>query len=106
MKKILGLGLVLGSVATLSACNGIPECNEELDECSRGGAYTEERTAQADKKMVVEPPPAPAPAPEPVVIETPPPPAPEPVPEPAPEPVIDDTPVMTDAEPQFKQISK
>lgn len=98
MKKILGFGVLLASVTTLSACGGLPTCNDELDECDRGGAYTEERTAQASKRVMVEPAPMPAPTPAPVV---------EPVPAPAPAPVvIDDTPVMTTAEPQFNQISK
>ncbi|MEM7618271.1 MAG: hypothetical protein AAF244_02690 [Pseudomonadota bacterium] len=101
MKKLLGLGVLAAATISLSACGGLADCKDELDECGHGGAYTEERTAQADKKMV---PPAPepvvaAPAPAPV-------PAPAPAPAPAPEPVIDDTPVMTSAEPQFTTISK
>ncbi|HPD83612.1 MAG TPA: hypothetical protein PLK85_07340, partial [Alphaproteobacteria bacterium] len=64
----------------------------------RGSAYTEERTVQANnKKAYVQPAPAPEPAPEPVVQAPPP---------PAPEPVIDDTPIMQSAEPQFTTISK
>ncbi len=97
MKKILGLGILLTATATLSACGGIPKCTDYLDECNRGGAYTEERTAQADKKVVI----APAPAPAPVIV------APAPALMPAPAPVVvDDTPVMMSAEPQFTTISK
>jgi hypothetical protein len=99
MNKILGLGVLLGSVAALSACGSIPECNQYLDECDRGGPYTEERTAQADKRVIVAAPEPVVEAPAPVVVQQPPPPAPEPV-------VVDDTPVMTTAEPQFTQISK
>ena len=91
--------LTLGAVSALAACGGIPDCDDNLDECNRGGAFTEERTAQADKKaVIVAPAPVVAPAPAPVVV------APPPAPMPA--PVIDDTPVMTTAEPQFQQISK
>ncbi len=102
MKKLLGLALLLGATASLSACGGIPTCNDELDECTYGGAYTEERTVEAGKRR-----PAPPPAPEPVVM-----PAPEPMPEPAPvyvEPApepIRDVEIMRSAEPEFKQISK
>jgi len=95
MKKLLGLGVLALATASLSACGGLPECQDYLDECNQGGAYTEERTAQADKKVVV-----PA-APEPVIA------APAPVAvQPAPAPVVNDTPVMTSAEPQFTTISK
>lgn len=98
MKKILGLLVLVGSTATLSACGGIPPCNQELNECNRGGAYTEERTVQANKRVVMAEP-APVIIEEKVVVE--------PAPEPAPAPiVIDDTPVMRSAEPQFDQISK
>lgn len=96
--KIAAFALVSSSVLALSACNGLPTCNDELDECNRGSAYTEERTVQANKKKAyVQPAPAPEPAPEPVVQAPPP---------PAPEPVIDDTPIMQSAEPQFTTISK
>lgn len=98
--KFSALALAAFAVVALSACGGwsLPTCNEELDECNRGGAYTEERTVQAGKKRAyVQPAPAPAPMP-----------APEPIPEPvpAPAPVVDDTPVMQSAEPQFTTISK
>jgi len=99
MKKLFGLALLLGTTATLSACGGIPECRQELDECTYGGPYTEERTVQAGKRM-------PAPAPEPVVMPAPTPaPAPVAAPAPAPEP-IRDIEVMRSAEPEFKQITK
>ena len=98
MKKLLGLGVLLATTATLSACNGIPECTDYLDECNMGGAYTEERTAQAEKKVII-------PAPEPVVVVEPAP-APVVVAPPPPAPVVDDTPVMMSAEPQFTTISK
>ncbi len=105
MKKILALLLVAGSTLGLSACGGLPTCNDELDKCNRGGAYTEERTSQAGRYKTVlnkkpAPAPAPAPAPEPVVVEA------APAPAPAPEPVIVDTQIMRDAEPEFKQITK
>lgn len=95
MKKLTGILLLSGSVLSLSACGGIPTCYDELDECGRDTAYTEERTVKANRT------PAPAPAPEPVVIiET-------PAPAPAPAPVvIDDTPVMRSAEPMVEHISK
>lgn len=99
MKKLLGLMLVLGATVTLSACGTIPDCRDELDECTYGGPYTEERTVQAGKRVAVA-----APAPAPVIA-----PAPAPVaaaviaPAPAP---IRDVQVMRSAEPQFKQISK
>lgn len=105
MKKTLALLLVAGSTVSLSACGGLPTCYDELDKCARGGAYTEERTVEAGRYGTVlnktkMPEPAPMPEPEPA-------PAPAPVAEPAPAPVvIDDTPVMRSAEPQFKQISK
>lgn len=97
MKKLLGLGVLLTATATLSACGGVPDCQDYLDECNMGGAYTEERTAQAEKKVMV------VPVPAPVIVA----PAPAPAPMPAPAPVIvDDTPVMMSAEPQFTTISK
>ena len=102
MKKILVLLLVTGSALSLSACGGIPSCNDELDECNRGGAYTEERTSQAGRyKTVLNKQPEPAPAPPP------PPPAPvaAPPPPPPPAPVVD-TQIMRSAEPEFRQISK
>lgn len=96
MKKLTGLLLLSGSVLSLSACGGIPSCYDELNECGRDTAYTEERTVKANRKA--------APAPAPVVAETP---APAPAPTPAPAPVVvDDTPVMTSAEPMVKHISK
>lgn len=104
MKKTLALLLVAGSTLSLSACGGIPTCHDELNECNRGGAYTEERTSQAGRYKTVlnkkQPAPQPAPAPAPVRVE------PAPAPAPAPEPVIIDTQIMRDAEPEFKQISK
>lgn len=103
MKKLFGFALLLGTTITLSACGGIPDCKDELDECTYGGPYTEERTVEAGKRM-------PAPPPEPVVIPEPAPepaPAPEPEPEPEPEPVvIQDVEIMRSAEPEFKQITK
>ena len=73
---------------------------DSLDECKQGGAYTEERTVKSNKKVMME-------APAPVVAA----PAPAPVAAPAPvmvkpAPVVNDTPVMRSAEPQFTQISK
>ena len=60
--------------------------------------YTDERTVWSRPKAPMpEPTPMPEPAPEP---------APQPAPEPMPEPVIDDTPIMRSAEPEFKQIAK
>lgn len=102
MKKTLALLLVAGSTLGLSACGALPKCNDELDNCSRGGAYSEERTVETGRyKTVLNK--APAPAPAPVAVA----PAPAPTPAPAPAPVvIDDTPVMRSAEPEFKQISK
>lgn len=101
MKKLIGLFLLTGVAASLSACSmSLPTCNDELNECGRDSAYTEERTAKAKHKM---PAPAPMPAPEPI-------PAPEPVveaPKPAPAPVVvDDTPVMRSAEPMVQHVSK
>jgi len=111
MKKLLGLGTVLLAAATLSACSTPISCSEDLDNCNRGGPYTEERTATAPEKVMVEPAPAPAPAPAaqpvpqpapaPVVVKEP-----APAPAPAPEPVIDDSAMMTSAEEQFSTISK
>ena len=102
MKKLLALSLLAGTALSLSACGGLPACNDELNECDRGGAYTEERTTQAGRyKTVLNAQPAPAPQPAPVAK-----PAPAPAPvyrEPAP---VVDTKVMRSAEPQFKQISK
>jgi len=97
MKKLTGILLLSGSVLSLSACGAIPTCYDELDECGRDTAYTEERTVKANRM------PAPAPAPEPVAVVTKPAPAPAPAPAPV---VVDDTPVMRSAEPQFTQISK
>lgn len=97
MKKLFGLMIVLGTTVTLSACGAIPECRQELDECTYGGPYTEERTVQAGTRVAAPAPviaPAPAPAPAPVAA-----------PAPAPEP-IRDIEVIRSAEPQFKQISK
>lgn len=93
--KFAAFALVGATTFALSACGAIPECNQELDECTYGGPYTEERTVEANKRI---------PAPTPVIVE-------ETVvvveePTPAPAPVIDDTPVMQSAEPQFTQISK
>ena len=97
--KIAAFALISTATIALSACGSLQTCNDELDQCNRSGPYTEERTAKSSPKAYVQPAPVPEPMPEP---------APEPVaePEPAPEPVIDDTPIMTKAEPQFKQISK
>jgi len=64
MKKLFGLALLLGTTATLSACGSIPECRGELDECTYGGPYTEERTVQTGTRM-------PAPAPAPVIAPAP-----------------------------------
>ena len=106
MKKLSALFVTLAAVMTLSACSWeLPKCYDELDECGRDGAFTEERTARAGKKPMTKPRPepviqAPQPMPEP---------APEPVVEPAPAPepvVVDDSAMMQSAEPQFKQISK
>lgn len=98
MKKILGLSLLAATTLSLSACGGIPKCYDELNECGRDTAYTEERTVMANKRM---PAPAPMPAPEPAPVA-----APAPAPAPVAAPVIDDTPIMRTAEPQFTQISK
>lgn len=96
--KISAFALIGVSATLLSACGGfsLPTCNDELDECDRGGAYTEERTVQANKKKAFVQP-APAPAPAPVAV------APAPAPAPAP---VQDTQVMRSAEPQFTQITK
>ncbi len=98
MKKILGLAVLMASVTSLTACGGLPTCNDELDNCNRDAAYTEERTAKARQKIVVA---TPVPVIEEVeapVIEK---------PEPAPVPVvIDDAPVMQSAEPMVQHISK
>ena len=101
MKKTLALLLVAGSALSLSACGSLPKCNDVLDECDRGGPYTEERTIEAGKRRVVATPapvpaPIPAPAPVPVAIPT---------PAPAPAPIVD-TQIMRSAEPEFRQISK
>ena len=93
--KIAAFALISATTVALSACGSLPACNDELDKCDRGGAYTEERTAKASPKAYVQPVPEPTPVPAPVVEKT-----------PAPEPVIDETPVMQSAEPQFTQISK
>ena len=98
MKKTLALLLVAGSTLSLSACNGIPKCNDLLDECDRGGPYTEERTIGTTKRTVAKPAPAPVKAPVAVVAPTP-----APIYEPAP---VVDTQIMRSAEPEFKQISK
>lgn len=89
--KIIAVS-ALSLVLALSACGGIPECQDKLDECNMGGAYTEERTAQVKGRDIY--------------VQTKPPVVEEKVEvmvEPAP---IDDTPVMQSAEPQFTQISK
>lgn len=99
MKKSNGL-LILAATISLSACSWeLPTCNDELNECGRDSAYTEERTVKANRNRV------PPPMPEPVVMPEP---EPEPVAviEPEPEPVIVDTQIMTTAEPEFTQISK
>lgn len=100
MTKLTGFILMAGTALSLSACSmTLPNCNDELNECGRDTAYTEERTVKANRKKAVV-----MPTPEPVFMPEP---APEPEPEPAPVPVvIDDTPVMQSAEPQFTQISK
>jgi len=96
--KIAAFALISTATIALSACGNLPTCNDELDNCDRNGAYSEERTVQANRRMpepavvvVVEPEPAVV-----VVVE----------PAPVPEPVIDDAPVMKSAEPQFTHISK
>jgi len=103
MKKILLLPIVLFS---LSACGAfsIPQCVDELDNCSRGGAYTEERTARGVQRVqIVQTPIMPeiVPMPEPVA---------QPVVEPVPEAVYEapsiERRIMRSAEPQFKQITK
>ncbi len=100
MRKLFGLAFILGATVTLSACGAIPECRQELDECTYGGPYTEERTVEAGKRVAVV---APAPA-IPVIAPTP---APVPAPVVAPVPApIRDIEVIRSAEPQFKQISK
>ncbi len=98
MKNFVRMFSVGGVALMLSACGiSIPQCVDELDNCSRGGPYTEERTARAGTRLMVkEPEPILEPMLEPVI-------EPESMPEPAP---IVDTQVMTSAEPQFKQISK
>lgn len=97
MKKIFLLSAFCVAMASLSACGSIPTCNDGLNECDRGSAYTEERTVGIKPRVVmVEP--EPMPEPEPVVVVEP-----EPMPEPEP---IQDVQVMRSAEPQFKQISK
>jgi hypothetical protein len=98
MKKLLGLSLVLAATTSLSACGGIPTCYDELNECGRDTAYTEERTIKANRYKTV------APAPEPVVVSPPPAPAPVVVAPPPPPPV--DTQVMRSAEPMVQTISK
>ena len=107
MKKIFGTFSALTMALLVSACGmEIPQCVDTLDNCARGGPYTEERTAQSGTRFMVK---EPEPILEPVVM-----PEPAPVVEPEPEPVVVapepapvvDTQVMTSAEPQFKQISK
>lgn len=105
MKKLTTTLLLSGAVLSLSAC-GERACNPGLDECSLlGPPYTEERTAKAGAKApkapapVIQAMPEPQPMPEPT-------PPPAPVVEPMAEPVVDDTPVMQDAEPMVKHISK
>ncbi len=110
MKKTLALLLVAGSAISLSACGTVPQCNDQLDECTYGGPYTEERTIQTRDRRVAAAP-APAPAPAPVAAA----PAPAPVAAPtiqapapvytAPAPVYDGA-IMRSAEPEFRQISK
>ena len=99
MKKIFRTYSAVTVALLVSACGmEIPQCVDTLDNCARGGPYTEERTAQSGTRFMVK---EPEPILEPVII-----PEPEPVvvtPEPAP---VVDTQVMTSAEPQFKQISK
>lgn len=98
MKKLYGLLLATGAAVSLSACSWtLPECKDELNECGRDSAYTEERTAKAGKK------PMPAPMPEPVAQPAPPP---APPPPPPPPPPVVDTQVMQSAEPMVEHISK
>lgn len=97
VNKFSAFALMTVATIAVSACGGIPPCNDELDECTYGGPYTEERTVQAGTRA-----PAPVIVEETVVVVE----EPAPMPEPEPEPVIDDTPVMQSAEPQFTQISK
>ena len=107
MKKLLTLTMAVGISAFASACNSVPECMDELDNCNRNAAYTEERTAPVH--TVAQPAPETTPVvaeqeplvEETVTVEV----KPEPAPAPTPEPV-EQKPVMTSAEPQFKQISK
>ena len=97
--KIAAFALISTATIALSACGSLPTCNDELDNCDRNGAYSEERTVQANRRAPAPAPmPEPAPAPEPVAVA--------PAPAPVPEPVIDDTPVMKSAEPQFTHVSK
>lgn len=96
MRKFLGLSILVLTSATLTACSmDIPTCNDELNNCDRGAAYTEERTVKASPKIVVAKP-APAPAPTTVI-------------EPAPTPVLEsviDVKIMQSAEPKFTHVSK
>jgi hypothetical protein len=119
MKKTLALLLVAGSAISLSACGSLPQCNDQLDECTHGGPYTEERTIQTnDRRVASAPVAAPAPAPAPVVAAPAPvAPARAPIAAPtiqhsAPAPVVVhsapvyDGHIMRSAEPEFRQISK
>lgn len=98
MRKLSIIAITAGLAGAMAACSPIQQTGLCDDQQTIGCApYTDERTVYARPKA-----PMPEPTPEPVA----PAPAPQPAPEPMPEPVIDDTPVMQSAEPQFKQISK
>ncbi|NQZ13780.1 MAG: hypothetical protein HRT94_02995 [Alphaproteobacteria bacterium] len=92
MKKLSILALSIAATTALAACGQMSQSGLCDDQQTIGCApYTNERTAMAKPKAVVETP-APAPVAEP---------APEPAPAPAEEKIM-----MQSAEPQFKQISK
>ncbi|MEM9470030.1 MAG: hypothetical protein AAF988_07685 [Pseudomonadota bacterium] len=90
MKTLSITALTCLAVLSLSACGTIPACDNELDNCNRGGAFSEERTVLATPKVIAEP------APTPVEAV-----APAPAPAPAEEKIM-----MQSAEPQFNQIAK
>ncbi len=101
MKKVFIMLLTIGVSSLLVACGSLPTCHDELDNCNRDAAYTEERTVRTHtKRAAVEPAPVvmkatPAPAPKAVV----------PTPAPVKAPIVN-APIMQSAEPQFKHISK
>lgn len=91
MKKFALIALAAGLAGSVSACGTITQTGLCDDQQTIGCApYTDERTVLARPK---------SPVPEVTVT-------PEPAPEPIVETVIDDTPVIQSAEPQFKHISK